>query len=195
MPTGYTHKVADGEVTEFKAFALECARAFGACVTMRDSPPDAEIPDAFEPSDWHTKELAKARAEIVRLEAMTAAEVEAARDAEYDAAMAAAQKDRDKTAQTKARYEAMLAKVEAWHPPTAQHEGLREFMRDQLTRSNDFDCTHDSPLPEKKSPREWHEAAIARAHRSVVYHAAEDAKERERAASRTAWIRALKASL
>ena len=35
MPTGYTAAVCSGEITEIKDFALSCARAFGALITMR----------------------------------------------------------------------------------------------------------------------------------------------------------------
>jgi hypothetical protein len=38
MPTGYTAGVADGTITEFREYALLCARAFGACIMLRDEP-------------------------------------------------------------------------------------------------------------------------------------------------------------
>jgi hypothetical protein len=47
MPTGYTAPIADGMT--FEQFALGCARAFGALVTMRDEPSDAPIPERLEP--------------------------------------------------------------------------------------------------------------------------------------------------
>jgi hypothetical protein len=49
MPTGYTDCVRSGEVTEFADFAMKCARAFGACIEMRDEPSGTPIPEAFEP--------------------------------------------------------------------------------------------------------------------------------------------------
>ena len=63
MTTGYTDAVGKGEITEFKDYALLCARAFGACVSMRDEPLDAEIPEEFKPNDYHEKSLQKARGE------------------------------------------------------------------------------------------------------------------------------------
>ena len=36
MPTGYTDKIKDG--ITFKEYAMGCARAFGALITMRDNP-------------------------------------------------------------------------------------------------------------------------------------------------------------
>lgn len=57
MPTGYTHGVQDGTVTEFRDFALICARAFGATILMRDDPMDAPIPDEFQSSTYHLDRL------------------------------------------------------------------------------------------------------------------------------------------
>lgn len=54
MPTGYTSYIGQG--CDFKTFAMKCARAFGACIDMRDSSLDAQIPDSFEPSRYHLKE-------------------------------------------------------------------------------------------------------------------------------------------
>ena len=45
MPSGYTEGVASGKVTEFKEYALLCARAFGACISLRDEPLSLEIPE------------------------------------------------------------------------------------------------------------------------------------------------------
>jgi len=60
MPTGYTYPVVEGKITEFSDFALSCARAFGALITMRDDPHDTPIPETFEPSDYNAKKLAEA---------------------------------------------------------------------------------------------------------------------------------------
>lgn len=64
MPTGYTVEVTDGTVTELRPFIMKLARGMGALVTMRDHPMDAEIPEKFEPSDYHKVKLAEAQEEI-----------------------------------------------------------------------------------------------------------------------------------
>jgi hypothetical protein len=52
----------------FKTYALNCARAFGACVTLRDEPGGGEnIPDEFTPSDYNAKAAQKARDELAAL--------------------------------------------------------------------------------------------------------------------------------
>lgn len=60
MPTGYTASVADGTTTTLRAFALQCARAFGATVTMRDDPMSAEIPERFEPGGFYRRLMEQA---------------------------------------------------------------------------------------------------------------------------------------
>ncbi len=59
MPTGYTAAVQNGTVTRFADFAMNCARAFGALVELRDEM-DAPIPDTFKPSTHHSESLKKA---------------------------------------------------------------------------------------------------------------------------------------
>ena len=58
MPTGYTADIKDG--ISFQTYALNCARAFGACVMLRD-----------EPGDYHLKAMEKARNALAKLESLT----------------------------------------------------------------------------------------------------------------------------
>jgi hypothetical protein len=45
MPSSHTSPVQKGEVTSFPDFALDCARAFGATIAMRDMASDAPLTD------------------------------------------------------------------------------------------------------------------------------------------------------
>lgn len=196
MPTGYTADVGTGKVTDFAEFAMQCARAFGACVTMRDDPSDAIIPDEFKPSSHHADRLAEAKAELSCLQGMTVDQQEvAARDA-YEQALAYQKRYRREKEEQRARYEAMLDKVAGWSPPTADHVEMKKFMREQLRTSIDFDCGGSyEPEAKKLSRSEWHAEAIKKAEHDVTYHADEHRKEVERAINRTAWVKALRASL
>jgi hypothetical protein len=42
MPTGYTAKIIEGEITDFKDFAKLCIRNFGATIHMRDDSLDSD---------------------------------------------------------------------------------------------------------------------------------------------------------
>lgn len=196
MPTGYTADVQDGKITEFADFAMACARAFGACVTMRDDPSSASIPEQFAPSDYSAKALKKATADLAELEAMTPDDRQSAADMANAEAVKSWDDYEAKKAVRAARYEAMLVKVRDWTPPTSEHNGMKEFMVQQLTESIRFDCGEPySKRPEPKSVDDWFATALAEANRSVSFYAKAQAEEIERARQRTKWVADLRASL
>jgi monoamine oxidase len=196
MPTGYTADLKDG--ISFKTYALNCARAFGACVTLRDEPGGGEnIPDEFTPSDYNAKAAQKARDELAALLNLTPDQRERRAAKAWDEAETSRlMRLEDKRKQREA-YEAMLAKVNAWTPPTPEHAGLHEFMRTQIEQSIDFDCGGDygkTPTP-RLTGDQWSAQEAARLNRDIGYHEKEHAAECKRAADRTAWVRALRAAL
>lgn len=194
MATGYTHPVVDGSVTDFPQFALQCARAFGALIMMRDAPMDAEIPDEFKPSDYSAKRLVAAKERLSALEALTPAEVEKKAAESYAALLKAHLDYRARMKLENDRLDAMLKHVKSWRPPTSEHKGLKEFMIEQLTSSK-HDMEWGSEDPVKQSAKDWLATEMAAAKRDVAYHTNEDKEERERAAGRTEWVRELRASL
>lgn len=195
MATGYTHNVADGKVTDFRTFAMQCARAFGATIMMRDDPADAPIPEEFTPdTKYHDEQLVEATARLATLKEMSS---DARRD-EIEAAFRERSKQWEKSeaerARTQARYEAMLAKVREWEPPSPDHTEMKAFMEKQLVDSIEWDCRPTDP-PKKPTPQEWHAAEIERANWNLRYHTEQRADEIRRAAERTKWISDLRASL
>ena len=153
MPTGYTADVCDGKQTEFKDFAMTCARAFGALVMMRDEPGDAPIPEEFAPSTYNTEALVKAKARLAELRAMTPAQAEAAAATCYAEKLASAEKyDADNAAQDR-RINAMMEKVQAWTPPTANHVEMKAFMLEQLRISLHGD--YRSQRPKEQTWQDW----------------------------------------
>jgi len=195
MPTGYTHKVQTGAVTDFPTFALDCARAFGALVHMRDDASDAEIRRS-EPSSYHAEAIEKATADLTRLRSMTPAEIGDA----YRAAQKEAEEYRREYEQRKAaeahRYRDMIAKAAAWEPPTADHRELKTFMLSQLRESLEFDCGGSySPSVPYEGAQEWWQTQVKKAQRDVDYHRTEQRKEEERCRERNEWVDQLRASL
>lgn len=196
MPTGFTAAVQNGEISDFAAFALRCARAFGATIDMRDDPADATIPDEFQPSRNYGKWAAEERAKLARLEAMTPEEIVAARDAaEARRAAEFAENDAER-ADWLSRYEAMLESAKAWEPPTPEHVGMKQFMIKQLEESIRFDCGKpewlSTPLP--PAP-EWFAEEYRRAAEMADRCDRMQREEDERTASRNSWIKALRLSL
>lgn len=196
MPTGYTAKIKDG--ITFKEFAWGCARAFGALVMMRDDPSDAPIPEKFEPSDHHSKKIAEERARTKELLKFSVkrCDLEATKaHAQAVASNGAALKD---CSAQRVKYDAMLDQVKAWVPPTPDHQGMKDFMIQQITDSVKFDCSesyyHDN-APKNIGGAAWREKQLAESARSITYHLEGHEKEVTLANQRNKWIADLRKSL
>lgn len=198
MPTGYTSDIK--ETTPFREFALRCARAFGALILMRDDPFDAPIPDEFKPSPYHAENIAKAEARIAELHAMDDAGKEKGARDEFTAATRRHAESLAESRGTRHRYERMLREVRDWKPPTPDHQGLKNFMIQQLEESIRFDCWEEGESewrqpPKFLGPGDWWAKQVAAAEHDLAYHKRELANEVERAATRTKWVKDLRASL
>jgi hypothetical protein len=196
MPTGYTAKLCEQEVP-FEEFVMTCARAMGACVMMRDEPLDAPIPESFSESDYHTEQLEQSRAKLKALLEMNDLEVAVFGNEQKVAAITYAEKSLAKAQAQNKRLREMLAKVDAWEPPTQDHKGLKKFMQEQLTISMDNESYDVEALQKAKdkTPQQFHDEAVESARWSVGYHVKEKAADAQRNQGRTDWVQQLRASL
>ena len=126
MPTGYTADIEKG--ISFKEYALRCARAFGACIEMRDDPNDKPIPEKFEVSDYHTKALAAAKRKLAEVTKMSIADCEKRAEKEYNQRTKEHNETISKKLALKKKYEDMLAEVRAWKIPSPEHTEFAKFM-------------------------------------------------------------------
>jgi len=194
MPSGYTSDIYDGKPISLKEFAIKCAHAFEALIMLRDDGLDAPVPDSFDAGDYHQKRLKEANEALKEAETMTDGEASVLANQAFDAAMESYRQQQENTRAMADRYNAMLARVAAWTPPTSEHVGLKKFMLEQLTDSKHHDC-YEHYIPVRVFGPVFKANAIERARRDIVYHETEHAKEVKRAQERTDWVRALKASL
>jgi hypothetical protein len=137
MPSGYTYGIMDGTITEFEDFAKLCIRSFGATIHMRDDAADA-VYRPLEPDLYLKNNLDHAKTEYEKALQMTDDEVAALITKSREALIRA----KDETVQMleknkviKSRIENMLVKAYAYHPPTPEHEQIRQFMIEQLQAS------------------------------------------------------------
>jgi len=163
---------------------------------MRDDPCDAPIPEEFKPSDWHVKELEKARSRMRELEGFSMSQAAAMARSDYESEVKRREESDRKRATLRRQYEAMLTEVRRWSPPTPDHRELREFMEKQIVQSIDFDCgrIYDGPPPLFTGP-EWLADQRKKVEWNIAYHTKEHAAEVARCKSRTEWLRALRESL
>lgn len=194
MATGYVHPVADGKVTTLRDFALQCARAFGALITMRDDPMDAPIPERLEPNfSFYEGALSKARADLARLSAMSLVEAREAQAAERAEQLAERERYISEREAEFGRVRAMRAATAEW-TPDPDCADLKAFMLDQLDSSLEGG-PYAMPLPPEVEVGEWHKNAIEDAGKRIGRYEAEIAKEISRTAGRNAWLDALRRSL
>lgn len=194
MPTGYTADIAKG--ITFRQFAMDCARAFGACITLRDEPMGvAAIPEAFAvETKSYVAAIAAAESRLADLRSMTSAEAAAAASSDNAAKLDMHRKHQRERDELRSKYEAMLARVGAWEPPTDDHRELKRFMADQITKSIECDC-YTLPEPKPVTVAEWLAREIAYAEWKADMNRRRMAEEVERVGKRNGWIAALRASL
>lgn len=192
MPSGYTAALYEGE-QGFKDFVLTTARGMGALIHMRDTSLDAEI-TMPEVSDYHSKGLDKARADLKRYEKMDDAEWESLRDEEYEESKQRWNEVEAKRVAREERYNTMLAKVQAWEPPTPDHENFKKYMIDQINESRRFDCS-SLHRPYLLPVEDFKQHKIDKVVRDINYHAEKMVEEYDRVKERREWIKALLDSL
>src|SRR4051812_1949420 len=127
MPTGYTAKIYENKPISFEDFALECARAFGACIMQREENSDVK-PKLNEESNYHSEALDKAKKELD--EFLNTKRTKLALDFAEDQqkSIKDANDSIKKITEMRKRYEKMIVEVEKWIPPTKDHVNLKSFM-------------------------------------------------------------------
>ena len=196
MPTGYTAKLMEKGQT-FQEYVLTCARAFGALIMMRDAPNDASIPDEFRPSNRHVEELEKEENKYIHLKSMTDDErIEFGQKAKRDE-IKRNQEWLEKDQMENKRLNEMESQVLAWKPPTKDHEGLKDFMLQQIniSKNNENYILEAIEKATKKSPSDYYIEAVSKAQWNINYHTEEGKKEIERTNGRNEWIKQLRASI
>lgn len=196
MPTGYTADIKDG--ISFQTFAMNCARAFGATITLRDAPSGGDqIPERFEPSDYHAKALATARKALADLEQLIPGECERFADDDSVSANRQRLKSLRENKNLLAAYRTMLDNARCWISPSKEHDGLKAFMIAQIEESIKWDDSSEflSKPTVRLTGQDWLDGKKAKALKDIEYHKNEHAKEVERTNQRNEWVRLLRESL
>lgn len=196
MPTGYTAKLMESG-QPFQEFVMQCARAFGACVMMRDDPMDTPIPERFAPSDYNLNRIAEAKSKLDMLKGMNSDDRIAFGEARKAESLTRDEKYLEKEIEQNNRLEEMEARVNKWTPPTPDHAELKAFMLQQISISkNSLDYTrHSIAETREKSPLSFYDEAVASAERDIDYNTKGHAEEVDRANSRTGWVVRLRESI
>lgn len=192
MPTGYTYKISDGKCDSLREYAMDCIRALGVCITMRDDPADAPLPISFEPTFYYKEQGEQAKIDLAKVQGLTLEDAVSLSEEAREETIAHNQKHRAEQAATKARYLSMLAKTLAWD---CKVDGLKSFMISQLNESISFDCLKDEALdryyplnPPKLTAEEWLAKEVKSAQEKVDYYGDLYEKEISRTAEKNDYL-------
>ena len=197
MPTGYTSEIEKG--ISFNEYAMNCAKAFAACITMKDAPHDEEIPEDFKVSDYHQKSINETTEELYELDHHTSAGIVKLTNKEYEDKIEHNKNGIKKALELKEKYESMWAKVYAWTPPSPDHVKYKEFMLDQLTQSIEWDCNidyyNDINITRRTDTANWLAEKKQALKERIVYSAKKLKEEQSRVNGRNIWMKQLRNSL
>ena len=199
MPTGYTASIEDGKITSGKDFLMLCARAFGACIEMRDEPLISPIPESFKPSEYYKTKIAEAEKNIKKYSSLSIVEAQRMIDEEYQRNQKIYAKELEKQKQIRQRYKLVEDEVKQWQPPTSEHTGLKEFAIKQIAISCDSEDSLDIWNAERQEPKatpgEWLKARVKHCQEDLDRYKKSWQAEIEKTNKRNEWLIKLRESL
>lgn len=198
MPTGYTCYIEDGEIDKGKDFLMKCARAFGACIDMRDDNLSVDIPMELKPSTYHKEALVIAYEELEKYKTMTLEEAQIIVDEDYINNQKSCRESIVKNNQIQERYSKVRKEVAEWVPPTEEHINIKKFALEQIDLSTGYNHTDyytEELNKPKKTAQEYINNRIAGASDNIEYHTKSWDEELKRTEERNKWINDLRDSL
>lgn len=199
MPTGYTAKIIDRDDVSFQEFALDCAKAFGANIRLRDEPADTPI-QKYSPDSYYVKAMETARNEYARLLSMDESQRLAYGEEKKRSQIDEYRKYVADAEVKSARLNRMLKSVMEWTPPTDEHVGMKEFMIEQLqsTIQNDGNGSYYQDSIDRHMATDtgqYHADALKSSADSIEYYERKSREEIDRVDGRNDWNRKLIDSL
>lgn len=189
MPTGYTEELTKKDVS-FEKFVLTCAKAFLGRMKETSGP----IPESFKPSGYYENEIRKDQDKLASLRAMSAEQVQAAAEKDYEKAEREYERHVSEVKDCRDRLITMRARVSAWDPPSRDHDGLRKFMLEQLDDTIEHDGQVLGDPPEKKNGKDWKAEKIDYLVEEIAYNEKEQRKEIREVEYDTLWVKRLRDS-
>lgn len=196
MPTGYTRDIEKDNFT-FEDFALSCAKAFGACISMRDLPSNTPIPDEFKVEPYYQDKILETQKQIEKHLNLTLEEWNSLCDKDFEQKESRRVESLNKNIKLLDNYNNMLDKAKAWQPPSEEHLGLKEFMINQIEKSMDFDYSieyYNKPTV-KVSVDVFKSETMAKLYKDLEYYTKNNEEEIKRVSQRNLWVKQLRESL
>ena len=199
MPTGYTSDLYERDIT-MREYVLTCARAFGACASIRDNALNTDIPE-FVVDTYHQRKFKEAQSNLNKYSLMNMDEVckqmEEEKQIEIENILASIEKQ----SRLEERYNKMLSSLVDWYVET-DYDDLKKFAINQIHTAKEFDCSgkwHYERLKKLKTdtttPEIWISNKLTDCIKDMKYHSEEYEKDVKRVERNNNWVRKLKESL
>lgn len=195
MPTGYTADVIDKNIS-FRQFALNCTRAFGATILLRDEPMDKTFTEVPKQT-YHEGRVAESIKEFNRFTALDYSDQLAWARTEIGKRKTSAQKYVEDARLETQRLTSMIDQVRSWTAPTDEHVRYKEFMLEQLTMSLSTGgwAEENMASAEKLVAADLVREHVGHLGRDIQYHTKGQKDDEERNAKSNAWLKAVIDSL
>lgn len=208
MPTGYTYFIENGDISTGAEFLKKCIRNFGCCIDQRDDPLTEPLKTDIHADSYHKKCYEEAVNRLENFRKRTSDEMS-------DDIINAKQKELSgkklylsHQELLRDRYLKVRNEVEAWVPPTPDHEGIKRFALDQIDmciptekdinklreQVRDLDENCNSEIDESDIGKYIIEETKF-LERDIEYYKKKMIEDEERAANRTKFIKDFLSSL
>lgn len=135
MPTGYTARIENDEITTGKEFLRLCTRAFGIAIDVKDEPLSTPTPSSFELSPFYKESYDRALKKLEEANKMTFDEAKIQMRADYEKRISDYKRCVKRETAMNKKYAKVRKEVEEWIPPTEEHEGIKKFALEQIDMS------------------------------------------------------------
>lgn len=132
MPTGYTAYIEDGDITTGKEFLRLCTRAFGVAIDQKEDPLSVPTQTKFEPDQYYIDAYNRACDTLRDAKSISFDEAKLRLKSRHHKKVEDCEKCAEKYSDLRNKYLKVRQEVEAWTPPTSEHNGLKKFALEQI---------------------------------------------------------------
>lgn len=130
--TGYTAGIVDGSIKNASEFLKLCIRAFMCCFDQRDDSLYSPLVTEFKADEYYFRSCKQAEEDLEQIENMTFDDIKAKYIKEERERIEHDKRMYERMVDEYAKYKRILDEVEAWIPPTDEHEGIKKFAIEQI---------------------------------------------------------------
>lgn len=196
MATGYTEAIAEG--ISFEKFTWKCAKAFSACILLRDQPSNTPVTakTVSDASTYYEERLICVNKNLADFDNLTPRQIKVRTNKHNKSTLQTYQETITEKQELLKKYNDMLVAVNAWVPPSADHTELKKFMIEQINDSVKHDCMLSYvSKPIVLTTAEW--CAAQRKHLlwEIEYYKKHVAEQKSLNETRLTWIKQLEQSI